>query len=539
MVLAPTSNNTLNSGATTDTLSSREIINEGTFTQTSDSRVKLENGATFVNNGTYNLNSEPYPTWITDSISFKLGEAPNKFINNGLFQRTEGKIALEVTPEFENNGVIKAQSSGIQIKNPITIVKSEQPGHQPKCGDPVDCATGNFSESQTDLLIKGRGVPLELTRTYSAQAAAAAVSPGAFGYGWTSSFSEHLLVEGGGEKVTLMGGDGSTIPFTRAGAGPAYVGPAWALSSLSGSPEAGYTLACADQTVLSFSGAGRLEAVVDRNGNKTTLSYDEAGRLKAVTDASGRQLTLAYNLGGQVESVKDPMGHVVKYAYESGSLASVTLPGQASPRWKFKYDASHRLTTMTDGREGKTVNEYDTSSRVKSQTDPAGHTLAFEYAGFHTKITNKATGAVTDEWFTSKNQPYSITHGYGTVSATTETFSYDSAGQLVRETDGNGHTTTYGYDGEGNRTSEKNAAGDETKWTYNGTHDVVSVTTPSGETTTITRDANGNPETISRPAPEEATQTYSLNYDEFGELENLTDPLERTWAYSYDSQGDL
>ena len=121
--------------------------------------MKFEKGATFVNEGTYNLNSEPYPTWIRDSISFKLGEAPNKFINNGLFQRTEGKLPLEVTPEFENNGIIKAQSSGIEIKNPITIAKSAKPGHGSKCGDPVDCATGNFSESQTDSLIDGRGVP--------------------------------------------------------------------------------------------------------------------------------------------------------------------------------------------------------------------------------------------------------------------------------------------------------------------------------------------------------------------------------------------
>jgi len=539
LVLGPTSNNILDGGATTDTLAVGKIVNEGTFTQTSSSKVKFEKGATFVNEGTYNLNSEPYPTWIRDSISFKLGEAPNKFINNGLFQRTEGKLALEVTPEFENNGVVKAQSSGIEIKNPIAIIKSQQPGHQSKCGDPVDCATGNFSESQTDFLIEGRGVPLELTRTYSAQAAAAAVSPGSFGYGWTSSFSEHLLVEGGGEKVTLMGGDGSTVPFTRTGGGPAYAGPGWSLSTLKGSPETGYKLTSADQTVLSFSGAGRLESVADRNGNETTLAYDEAGRLKAITDASGRQITLTYNVGGQVESAKDPIGHVVKYAYESGSLASVTLPGQVSPRWKFKYDASHRLTTMTDGREGKTVNEYDASSRVKSQIDPGGHTLAFEYNGFHTKITNKATGAVTDEWFTSKNQPYSITHGYGTVSATTETFSYDSAGQLVRETDGNGHMTTYGYDGEGNRTSEKDAAGNETKWTYNATHDVISVTTPGGETTTIARDGNGNPETVARPAPEEATQTYGLDYNEYGELESLTDPRERTWGYAYDSHGNL
>jgi RHS repeat-associated protein len=196
------------------------------------------------------------------------------------------------------------------------------------------------------------------------------------------------------------------------------------------------------------------------------------------------------------------------------------------------------MTSMTDGRGGKTTNEYDSSNRVISQTDPAGRTLTFKYEAFHTTITNKATGAVTDEWFTSNNEPFSITRGYGTAVATTETFSYNEAGRLVSVTDGDGHTTTYGYDAEGNRTSKKDPAGDETKWTYNGTHDVVSMTTPRGETTTLKRDAKGNVESISRPAPSETTQTTTIGYNAYGEPETVTDPLERTWTYGYDNQGD-
>ncbi len=536
--LGASSNNVLDSGATVATLSQRTLVNKGTFTQTSYSKLMLAGGTTFRNKGTYNLNSEPYPNWITDSIRYDKEPGSGRLINEGLFQRTEGKFNLEVTSLFENLGVLKPQSSGIQIKHPVAVDRTVDAGFQPACGDPVNCATGDFSESQTDVLIGGRGVPLELTRAYSAQAAAVASSAGAFGYGWSGSFSDHLTIEGGGEKVTLVAGNGNTFAFTKV-SGTTYAGPAWSQNSLSGSPEAGYTLTCADQTELAFSGAGKLEIVTDRNGNETTLGYDEAGHLKTITDAAGRQLTYTYNGGGQVESVKDPMGHLVKYTYESGNLASVTLPGQETPRWKFKYDASHRITEMTDGREGKTTNEYDTSSRVKSQTDPGGHTLSFEYAAFHTKVTNKATGAVTDQWFTSNNQPFSITSGFGTASATTETFTYDAAAERTSATDGNGHTTAYGYDEEGNLTSEKDAKGNETKWTYSGTHDIVSITTPRGETTTIKRDANGNLEAISRPGPEKTTQTYSLEFDENGQLESLTDPLESTWSFGYDSQGDL
>jgi len=143
------------------------------------------------------------------------------------------------------------------------------------------------------------------------------------------------------------------VPFTRIG-GTTYSGPAWSQETLSGSPEAGYIFTTLDQIQYRFSGLGRLESVSDRNANETTLSYDEAGRLKAVTDPAGRQLAFAYNLSGQVESVTDPMNQVVKYGYEGGNLTSVTMPGEASPRWQFKYDASHRITQVTNGRGGKT-----------------------------------------------------------------------------------------------------------------------------------------------------------------------------------------
>ncbi|HET8814414.1 MAG TPA: RHS repeat-associated core domain-containing protein [Solirubrobacterales bacterium] len=527
--------NVLTAGATMPTLTQRTLINEGTFTHSSSSRLNLNGGAVFKNQGTYNFNPEPYPTWVPQLLRNE-GGGSGRFVNNGLFQRTEGSINLVVTAEFENFGVIKEQSSKVKFEKPVTVPKENKFGKRCQSADPVECATGDFIESQTDVSIGGRGIGLYLTRGYSAQAAAAAASPGPFGYGWSSAFHEHLTIVGGGETVTFVRGNGSSVPFSHVGAS-VYSGPDWAQETLSGSTEGGFTLVRADQVEMHFSGTGKLEGIVDRNGNETTFSYDPEGRLEAITDPGGRQLTFAYNEAGLVKSVEDPMGHVVTYAYEGSNLASVTLPGAAGPRWQYKYDGSHRMTSVTDGRGGKTTNEYDGSSRVISQTDPTGRTQTFKYEAFHTTITNKATGAVTDEWFTSNNQPYSVTRGYGTPYATTETFGYDGAGRLIRVTDGNGHTTTFGYDEDGNRTSEKSPAG-ETKWTYNGTHDVTSVTSPGGVTTTFARDGNGNLESASSPGPGETTQTTTFGYDEDGQLEFIADPLERTWSYGYDSFGN-
>ena len=511
-------------------ISERHLINEGTLTLSEAGWLELSNKAEVINTGTFFANTAASSA-VGGSESLK-----SSFVNEGAVRKSVGTNTTSIAPPFINSGSIREESGHISIPHPITIPASSKTDNHSQCGDPVDCGTGNFSESQTDYEIEGRGVGLNLIRTYSAQAAATATSPGAFGYGWMNSFSDRLAIEGGG-KVTLIQSGGGTVPFTESGKG-SYVAPAWSQDLLSGGTEAGYTLTLPEQTKYKFSGSGRLESVVDRNSNEATLSYNEAGRLTEIADPGGRQITLSYNGEGLVESAKDPMGNVVKYTYESKNLKTVTLPGETSPNWEFKYDASHRMTSMTDGRGGKTSNEYDSSSRVVSQTEPSGQTLTFKYEAFHTTITNKANGAVTDEWFTSNNQPYSITRGFGTASATTETFTYNIAGQLTSVTDGNGHITNYGHDAAGNQTSEKDAAGNERKWTYNETHDVLTETTPAKETTTFKRDANGNVESISRPGPEETIQTTALGHNENGQLESVTDPLKRTWSYTYDSYGD-
>jgi RHS repeat-associated protein len=493
------------------------------------------------NSGTLIANTEG------EAFPFELEEEA-RLVNTGTLKKTEGTWTTVLGMPLENLGSIRAEVGKFEILAPVIARARETeyggpggpstpPGQlHPTCGEPVSCATGNFFESQTDLAVGGRGIGLDLTRSYNSQAAAAGTH-GPFGYGWSSSFSDHLVVEKASKLATLHQAEGSAIPFAE-GAGGVFAAPGWTQDTLTGTAEAGYTLTLSDQTKYKFAGStGRLESVTDRDGNATTLSYTSEGRLEAITDPDGRKITLAYNSEGLVESAKDPMGHVVKYTYEAGNLASVTLPGESSARWQFKYNGSHELTEMIDGRGGKTLNEYNGSNQVTSQTDPAKHTLRFEYAPFQTTITNESTGAVTLEQFTSNDEPFAITHGYGTSLATTQTFTYNEAGYVASETDGDRHTTRYGYDSEGDRTSTIDPDEHETKWTYDSTHDVETTTTPDGETTTIKRESHGNPETISRPAPG-GTQTTTYKYNAEGELTSLENPLKQTWKYEYDAAGD-
>ncbi|HEX9967958.1 MAG TPA: RHS repeat-associated core domain-containing protein [Solirubrobacterales bacterium] len=442
--------------------------------------------------------------------------------------------ALIVSAAAANCGTEFAAEEGYGLENPAA------PNLIHACtGDPIDCATGNLVESQTDVSIDGRGPALELIRTYNAQLAAGQKEAGRFGYGWTGSYGAYLVLAEEAKSATVHHDNGSTVAFTLSGG--KYVAGPWVQSTLVKEGES-YVYKLPDQTTLTFSSAGKLTKVADRHGNALTLTYDGKGQLETVADTASRKLTFAYNVGGQVESVKDPMGNVVKYGYESGNLVSVTLPGKETARWKFKYDASHHLTELTDGRGNTTKNEYDVSHRVTAQIDPLERKRTLEYKkteGAPETTITEPNGSKTVEKFNSAGEPLSITRASGTSLAQTTSFAYDASFNLTGETDANKHTTTFGYDGEGNRTSEKDANGNEFKWTYNSTHDVKTVTTPKGQTTTFVRNAAGDPETIERPGPGATVQKYTFKYAKNGDLESETDPLSRTTTFEYDSYGNV
>ncbi|HKT83978.1 MAG TPA: RHS repeat-associated core domain-containing protein [Solirubrobacterales bacterium] len=401
-------------------------------------------------------------------------------------------------------------------------------------GSGINLGSGDLFQAQNDLATEGRGPPLELTRYYNSQLAATAKSPGAFGYGWTSTYSATLTVDEKAETATVRNDNGSTVVFYLIGAG--YKPAPWVQAKLA-KEGTNYVYTLPSQAKLLFNSSGQLTKVTDRHGNAITLAYNGKSQLETATDGAGRKLTFTYNVGGQVESVKDPLGHLSKYTYESSNLATVKLP-EEKPRWTFGYDASHQLTSLTDGRSHATIFEYDASKRVKLEKDALERKRSIEYpSGSEAKVT-EPNASTTVAVFNSAFEPTAVTLASGTAIAAKTTSEYDSNFNLKKVTDPNSHSTEFTYDGEGNRTSEKDANENEAKWTYNGTHDVLTATTPKNETTTITRNAAGDAETIKRPAPGATTQETKFEWAENGDLKSETDPLGHKTSFEYDTYGD-
>jgi RHS repeat-associated protein len=428
----------------------------------------------------------------------------------------------------------RRESEGFGPGNPGAPNKNEC-----SIGDPVNCATGNEMQTQTDLMVSGRGPSLGLGLSYNSRLAAKQSVAGPFGFGWTGSYSAHLELADEGQEAAVYQDNGSSVSFMRSNA--SWSAPSGLVQATLSDEGSGYVYTLPDQTKLRFNESGVLTSEEDRNGNAVTLAYNAKERLESVTDSVGRKLTFKYNESGEVESVKDPMGHTVQYDYESGDLTSVILPGEEKASWKYKYNAEHELTSVTDGSGHATTFEYDEKHRVISETDAMSHKRTWEYAttelGAKTTIT-EPNGAITVEYFNEYGSPKSVTHAAGTPIEATTTYTYNTGDELMSVTDPDEHKTEYGYDSEGNRISKKDADGNETKWTYDATNDIDSTTTPNGETTTIKRDAHGNPEAIERPAPGSTVQKTTYTYDSHGDLTSVTDPLERTTKYEYDAAGD-
>jgi RHS repeat-associated protein len=408
-------------------------------------------------------------------------------------------------------------------------------------GFPVDCASGNMFETDTDLALHGHGPPLAINRTYNAQAAASQSTPGPLGYGWSGAYGEHLIVDASAGTVTVVQANGSEVNYDGTSGTLAPEG-AWVKATLHVNADGTYTYTLPNQQTEHFAATGRLTTQSDRYGNTLTCAYDSSGRLASVTDGAGRQITLAHNPDGTINQATGPMGSV-SYTYDAGgNLTHVT--GLNGGTWSYSYDASHRMTSETDPLGHTVTTTYDGNDRVTSQTDGAQRERDWAYSSDPSSETTATTitnpgGDVTYEVFNQAGEPTLITRGYGSASATTKRLAYDSAYELQYLKDGNGHQWAYTYDANGNRSSVTDPLGNQSFWNFDATNGLTSTTDPLNHTTTFTY-SNGKLSTVTRQLSETgATQTTAYAYNAHGDLTSITDPRYKQTTYGYDDAGDL
>jgi RHS repeat-associated protein len=347
--------------------------------------------------------------------------------------------------------------------------------------EPVDTATGAYTNSTTDLQLSGFGSTFSLARFYNSND----TSLGPLGPGWTHSYNVSLTATATGEE--FRGADGQRVDYTQLADGTFVGGPG--VRSLLSAVSGGFELVTTNQVHYRFDSTGRIVSEVDRLGHGMTFAYNSAGQLVTAQDAAGRIVTFGYTKG-LLSSVTLPDTRKVVYAYTAGRLTKVIDTRAGVTR--YTYDAGGRLATIVD-QLGRTIvtNTYDTNGRVTSQTDGLGNVTQFQWDP--TTQTSTMIDPLGHQWKDVYNNLV-----------------------LVVQTDPLGNTTTYGYDGDLN---------------------VTSITDPNTNTTVSTYDNNGNLLSRRAPAPLNYTDTYT--YNTFNEVTSHTDRRGNTTTDTYDPAGNL
>jgi RHS repeat-associated protein len=425
--------------------------------------------------------------------------------------------------------------------------------------DDINLCNGNFDFVERDLYIPGRGLPLEITRTYNSQ------DPydGPFGWGWSFNYDVRLPkreelptaasaisppppgTAAPGFPILVRRGNGALQRFTlRSGGGMyQYVDcdpPPGCHDKLRilllGSPVR--TLVRRTDTVYMYdtvmpltlcfmplfhclTGKNGMEWTFDTNGQLVWMQNKRADMLWFHSDAqrrldkvgdwsAGRALTFTYGANNKIAEIRDPANRVFRYAYDGANNLTGYTDALGSTT-TYTYDGQHRLLTVTLPNGVLWLsNTYDDKNRVVSQTY-AGGTKTISYGGTEDTPAARVTdrnGHITDYTLNAKGLPTQI-----------EWQETPSPGGDVGPVMSRIRRT---YDADNNRTSETDPLGRITRYEYDGMGNLLKVIPPTDEP--------GNPDKFV------TRYTYEPN---FNQVSSVTDAKGRTTRFEYDTYGRL
>jgi RHS repeat-associated protein len=212
--------------------------------------------------------------------------------------------------------------------------KNLGPSDHCSVGDPINQATGNNFQIETDF--EASGFEVMLQRTYNSLSGGDGDGGGLFGAHWTTGFDRKVVEASDmGGVATITRPHGEKIQFVESERNHTgmviYLGGTDVRDALTRSTDSdgnvtGWRYTTDDDTVERYDADGRLTSVTSRSGLKLTLHY-KGSKLSYAEDNFGQRISFFYNASGRVETVKDPQQQVYKYRYDGiGNLTSIEYP---------------------------------------------------------------------------------------------------------------------------------------------------------------------------------------------------------------------
>ncbi|WP_246824032.1 DUF6531 domain-containing protein [Rothia sp. HMSC068E02] len=402
---------------------------------------------------------------------------------------------------------VSTERHDLEVPTPAVVGMSTTSGY---VNDPVNVATGNFIEEETDMAFAGVVSACSVTRMYNSVAVFGqhAVS-GVFGAGWSSNIESRVQLNV--ENAVWTMADGREVTFDRMIREDGTHGyaraprEAWWLEELPLTQLMGEEGSIADPSLRYILHATDYDAssllrISDNSGTQhifsltgvylgmsagagTAVAYlrDEEGRVRAIVHQRGARINVEYTEGGLVGAIHSSRGQSVRYEYVTldGRTHLCAVHGDAGTR-RYEHDAAgliHRVVASTGTVE--VTNYYDPAGRITEQDTEYGRRVRYRYLPNGITDVSNEDASYTNLWV---NDQYARLTAIVDAEGGRSSYAYDDFGNRVSVVDRDGSRITRYSDERGRIIREVTDEGAETLFAYDEQDRVVSVAMSAIET---------------------------------------------------------
>ncbi|MFC5370042.1 DUF6531 domain-containing protein [Arcanobacterium bovis] len=430
--------------------------------------------------------------------------------------------------------VLALSNAGIDVmRQGLAISPANLKGYQVTTGfanDPVNVATGNFIEPETDIAFTGLASCASFRRMYNSVDR----GEGVFGLGWHSVLDQHLEI-GDESAVWVRDGGGRTeFPRDDDGWGRSIRDDYWLAATEEAAPQLGITTPAFEISDNKgakkyFSTDGLWLGDVVREGCSVSVERNDCNEIVKLIAGNGRWISVEY-CDGRVAYIESNDGSRVEYIYRDNLLAEVkTSSGSRVYEWN-----AERLLERVIAATGvvEVENVYDAQARVIAQKTPFGRNIRYAYLPGRVTCVSDADGSVSDTWV---SDPYGRLVKIVESHGNTQSMLYDRDGHLIQSVSRDGKITVSQYDARGRRVKLVEPTGAETSYGWDELDRLHTIVYPTGMTQTFSYDGLlRNPVEIK----DSSGATTSLTWRD-GLLCEVVDPEGVSVKFEYDAYGDL